>query len=229
MRQIRTYEGFFDFFKKVDIEVLADECRRILSNKEGLSEVKTMNGFEWKFKEVFEGESLNFDIWLRTRGGGFLLHVQCEDPEEDDILDYISFMKDGKDLLKDLEFHITYNIEKCGKKVLNLMKSKEFFLDHPEDEIRDYIVDLGDTLGDTIQLSEDYQRIGWQMQFHISRDSNNFDSVKNEIDEQVRVLSSLLDSVNLQLVDLQQKLDSGRKMSSGQKVYGHYRFLIKKK
>lgn len=228
MRQIRTYEGFFDFFKKVDIEVLADECRRILSNKEGLSEVKTMNGFEWEFKETFEGESLDFDIWLRTSGGGFLLNVRCEDPEEDDILDYISFMKDGKDLLKDLEFHITYNIEKCGKKVLNLMKSKDFFLDHPEDEIRDYIVDLGDTLGDTIQLSEDYQRIGWQMQFHISRDSNNFDSVKNEIDEQVRVLSSLLDSVNLQLVDLEQKLDSTRK-GTGQKVYGHYRFLIKKK
>ena len=31
MKYIKTYEGLFDFFKKVDLDRLAEECRRILS------------------------------------------------------------------------------------------------------------------------------------------------------------------------------------------------------
>lgn len=237
MRQIRTYEGFFDFFKKVDIEVLAKECRRILSNKEGLKEEKKMDGFEWKFEEVFRGERLNFNVKLSRRASeAFWLHIGCQDPNDVDddngkynISDYISFMKDGKELLKDLEFHINHNIKNLSNKVSILMKSKDFFLDHPEDEIRDYIIDLKDTLSDDINLTKDYQRCGWNMKFHISRDSDNFDSVKSEIDEQLNLLDGLLNSVNLKLVDLESKLNTNIKMAPDQKVYGHYNFLICKK
>jgi hypothetical protein len=237
MKYIKTYEGIFDFFKKVDLDKMYVECRKILSGKEGLKESKVDRGFEWNFSDNLDGSKLIYNVKLTKREEGvFLIYVGCEDSEDSDINDYISIMKDGKEFLvggqtghkSDLAFHINYHISNLGKKVRHLIKSKEFFAEHPKDEIEDYIIDLKDTLGDDITLDKDYQRCGWQMQFHISRDSNNFDSVKNEIDEQVRVLSSLLDSVNLQLVDLKQKLDSGRKMSSGQK-YGHYRFLIKKK
>ena len=57
------------------------------------------------------------------------------------------------------------------------------------------------------------------MTFHISRDSDNFDSVKGEVDEQIKLLGDLLDDVNLKLVDLEEKPSVTRKVTSGQKLF----------
>jgi hypothetical protein len=230
MKYIKTYEGLFDFFKKVDEEKLAKECRRILSSHKDLKETKLMDGFEWSFSDIVEGFDLIFLIKLTKRDSGtFYLHIKCEVEGQEEATDYIAFMKDGKEMLQDLEFHINHNVKSLSRKVSTWMKSEEFFLDHPEDEIRDYIVDLGDTLGDEIRLVKDYQRGGWNISFHISRDSDRFDAVKEDVDEQIVQLDRLLGSVNLKLVDLEEKKDVNRKITTGQKAYGQYNLLIRKK
>lgn len=239
MKYIKTYEGLFDFFKKVDLDRLSKECRRILSGKKDLKEEKLMDGFEWSFSDSVNDKDLKYFIKISKRNPGvFYLHIQCESAENEEISDYIStqgikyIMKDGKEMLEDLEFHINHNIKSLGNKVSIWMKSEEFFLDHPEDEIRDYLFDLKDTLGDDINLTKDYQKGGWNMTFHISRDSDNFDSVKGEVDEQIKLLGDLLDDVNLKLVDLEEKPRRHYyfiRLTSGQKVYGQYNFLICKK
>ena len=224
MRYIKTYEGLFDFFKKVDLDRLAEECRRILSGKSGLSEVqrnaRPMYGFELSFSDSVNGEDLKYFVKISKRDSGvFYLHIQCESAQNEEISDYISFKKEGGEMLEDLEFHINHNIKSLGNKVSTWMKSEEFFLDHPEDEIRDYLVDLKDTLGDDINLTKDYKRSGWNMTFHISRDSGNFDSIRGEVAEQIKLLGDLLDDVNLKLVE----------NIFYHEVYGQYNFLICKK
>lgn len=190
MKQIKTYEGFFDFFKKVDLDKLTEECRKILSGEsKEIKETKSEGRYEWKFSKSFEDKNLIFNVKLGTnallrKSSSFSLHIQCEDPD-----------------------------------------------DHPEEDIRNYIVDLEDALGDTIQLDKSYHMCGWKMQFHISRDSGNFDSTRSEIDEQIKMLEELLDGVNLSLVDLEKresKLRTDMKHTSSQ-VYGQYHFLIKNK
>ena len=77
-------------------------------------------------------EDLKYFVKISKRVSGvFYLHIRCESAQNEEISDYISFMKEGGEMLEDLEFHINHNIKSLGNKVSTWMKSEEFFFRSP--------------------------------------------------------------------------------------------------
>jgi len=232
MNYIKTYEGIFDFLKKkVTLEDLADKIRQIISNKEGFREINDEgiqlsesdgDEVEFIFFETTDGVELQFSVEISKRDFDFFLHIMCSLKSNEEINDSVGLVKDGPEMMKDIEVDINHYVRTLGK---NIILAKEFFTDHPQDDIEDYISDLKDALGDDIQLSKNYRRKSWDLSFHISRSSDNFDSVRAEIDEEIKNLKELLDGIGLRLIQPEQKSDSNRKMT-GQMVYGNYIFSI---
>jgi hypothetical protein len=231
MKYIKTYEGIFDFLKKkVTLEDLTEKLRQVISNKEGFKEIYD-EGVKFIFFETTDGIELQFSVEISKRDSSvFSLHIICSLKSNEEINDSVGLFKDGPEMMTALEVEPRYSqinhyVRILGKKIIILAKSEEFFTDHPQDEIEDYISDLKDALGDDIRLSKNYQRKSWDLSFHISRGSDNLDSVRAEIDEQIKGLKELLDVVGLRLVSkLVAKEDV--EVWTGQRVYDNYIFSI---
>jgi hypothetical protein len=205
MNIIKTFEGFFDFFKS-SMKSKVEACKEFLKGRDYQMNADENSEFIFTYPYIVHDKECKVKIVIVIGDSKNLPNLTITGMIPTPGIPKVIY-RDLRAILRINTVHfidiLKSSIKNCEERIKMAVEAEEFFLDYPQEDIEDYLVDLKDEVINDIRIRKNYYESCWDITFSITgiKNSSEYKNTKKLVYSQVSELSDLLDRVGLSLVD----------------------------